>query len=442
MGGVACVGCSSSGETPFDGGEPDGFSSEDSGPPLFAEDSASMSSHDGGDATISPSGEDSGQAPQPDSASPDSGTAADSALDSTTSGQDSSTGPIPDSSLPDTSEPKDTGPVDATTALCASYNESTNPIDQLAASTSSGVVLNIATTDPTQNPVPANESVMVTVQTAPIGIMNDVSVAYQPAGAANPTFVPMTVSSSTGSVQVWSGAIPPLPAGEAVAFWVQGHDVCGLAADAGPHYYSNSSANYHYETVAAEAGAADSGIPDAGPSEDASDSATPFDSGNTGSEDSGSAEDATRGPDSSDGAATDSAADVENDAPSCVASCATALTFLGVTSAYAMGTPVTLTGGTVPAGESLTAVTQTYPKGTAASVHVVYATNSSFTGASDVTMTFDTNQPNPNNDQWYGIIPAQASKATVYWYLQADGCDCSSTLYDPGNFMNYTYTQE
>ena len=92
-------------------------------------------------------------------------------------------------------------------------------------------------------------------------------------------------------------------------------------------------------------------------------------------------------------------------------------------------------------GETVSAITQTYPKGSAAA-HLVYSTSSTFMPATDVVMTYDTNQPDPSNDQWYAILPVQPAGTTVYWYVQADGCDCATTLYDPGNFTNFTYTEQ
>jgi hypothetical protein len=88
----------------------------------------------------------------------------------------------------------------------------------------------------------------------------------------------------------------------------------------------------------------------------------------------------------------------------------------------------------------VSAITQTYPQGAARSVHVVYATDAQFQTQVDVVMTFD--KTVGNNDQWYSVLPAQPSGTTVYWYVDAASCDCSTTLYDPGNLQNFTYSQQ
>ena len=184
-----------------------------------------------------------------------------------------------------------------------------------------------------------------------------------------------------------------------MSFWVVGHDYCKTAADAGADYYSNSGANYHYETEPSP----DASVPDAS-------DASAADSGEDSAPDAASdapPEDASGDSASSSDAASDASSDAADSAPACV-SCGTTVTFFGNTSAFvsANGNPVTLMGGTVPVGNTLSAVTQTYPKGSA-TVHLVYATNASFTGATDVVMTYDINQPVPNNDQWYTVLPMQ-----------------------------------
>jgi hypothetical protein len=181
--------------------------------------------------------------------------------------------------------------------------------------------------------------------------------------------------------------------------------------------------------------AADSGSEDAGEDSSAGEDAAAIDSGG---EDAG----ASVNDDAGD-ASEDASEDASDGAVACV-SCGSTVTYLGGAAGFvsSSGSPVTLTGGgTVPDGDALSVVVQTYPKGSAA-VHAVYATSSSFSGATDVVMTYDTNQPNPSNDQWYVILPVQSASTTVYFYLYAAGCDCTTVLYDPGGFTNFTYTEE
>jgi hypothetical protein len=168
--------------------------------------------------------------------------------------------------------------------------------------------------------------------------------------------------------------------------------------------------------------------------------------GDTGSQDGASADGAgdDAGDDASDAApadASDAASADASDAAACVA-CGSPLSFLGNTAAFVSGTStqVGLHGGTAPASGTVSAVTQTYPQGAATSVHLVYATDAQFTSQVDVVMTFD-KQTN-NNDQWYAVLPAQPAGTTVYWYVDARSCDCTSTLYDPGNFQNFTYATQ
>jgi hypothetical protein len=195
-------------------------------------------------------------------------------------------------------------------------------------------------------------------------------------------------------------------------------DAATSAVDAGDAAISTSDAGL------------DAGIPDAG----TEDSSLPTDAGvGTDASDATTSEDA--------GFEDASSFDASDAAPACV-SCGTTMTFLGNTAAFVSGTctSVSLTGGTVPDGDTVSAITQTYPQGSAASVHVVYATSSTFANAADVVMTFD--HTSGNNDQWYTILPAQPASTTVYWYVYADGCDCSTVIYDPGNFQNFTYTEQ
>jgi hypothetical protein len=215
-----------------------------------------------------------------------------------------------------------------------------------------------------------------------------------------------------GEVDASDGAVSePHDAGDAAASAPDASDASSSVQDAGSGDAATTDAG---ET-------ADSAAPDdAGVGIDASDATVPEDAG---------AEDASSSVDASDAA------------PACVA-CGTTMSFLGNTAAFVSGTAtsVSLTGGTVPDGDTVSAITQTYPQGSAASVHVVYATSSSFANATDVVMTFD--HTTGNNDQWYTVLPVQPASTTVYWYVYADGCDCSTVLYDPGNFQNFTYTEQ
>jgi hypothetical protein len=130
----------------------------------------------------------------------------------------------------------------------------------------------------------------------------------------------------------------------------------------------------------------------------------------------------------------------------------TALTYLGQTFAYytngsgqiSLGvtasnssTVASGTQGTATAGQSVTVTTQTYPQGAASSVHLVYqADDPTVSAGTDVTMTFD--HTVGNNDQWYGVIPGQASGATIYFFVYATSS--GGTLYDPSGFgVHLTY---
>jgi hypothetical protein len=137
--------------------------------------------------------------------------------------------------------------------------------------------------------------------------------------------------------------------------------------------------------------------------------------------------------------------DDASDAALACTSCGMSVSFLGNTAAFVSGTAtsVPLQGGTVPDGATVSIITQTYPEGavTAGNAHVIYATDSSFTTQLDAPMTFD--HQTGNNDQWYVVLPAQPANTTVYWYVRADGCDCSTVLYnDPGGLASYTYTEQ
>jgi hypothetical protein len=223
----------------------------------------------------------------------------------------------------------------------------------------------------------------------------------------------------------------------------------GDASDAG----SEVDANDGSASLPSDAGDADASVVDAGDA-----SITTSDAGadagadagipDAGTEDSSLPTDASVSTDASDATTSEDAGfedadsvDASDAAPACV-SCGTTMTFLGNTAAFVTGTStsVSLTGGTAPDGDTVSAITQTYPQGSAASVHVVYATSSTFANATDVVMAFD--HTSGNNDQWYTILPSQPASTTVYWYVYADGCDCSTVLYDPGNFQNFTYTEQ
>jgi hypothetical protein len=84
----------------------------------------------------------------------------------------------------------------------------------------------------------------------------------------------------------------------------------------------------------------------------------------------------------------------------------------------------------------VTVTTQTLPPGAAKSVHLVYKANDPMVASgTDVTMTFD--KIVGNNQQWYAIIAAQTSGATMYFYVYATSS--GATLYDPTNFQHLTY---
>ncbi len=197
-----------------------------------------------------------------------------------------------------------------------------------------------------------------------------------------------------------------------------GHEVD--ASDAG---YASDASDAGHEVDAS----------DAGHEVDANDAASPVvDAGDASSSDA----------DASD--ASSSAVDASDAAPACV-SCGSTVSFLGNTAGFVSvgGATVDIQGGTLIAGTAVSIITQTYPQGsvTAGHAHVIYATDPSFTTQVDAPMTFD-RQTN-NNDQWYVVLPAQPASTTVYFYLRAEGCDCSTVLYgNPTGAGNYTYTEQ
>ena len=141
----------------------------------------------------------------------------------------------------------------------------------------------------------------------------------------------------------------------------------------------------------------------------------------------------------------DSGDDSSSDAAAACVSCGSTVTFFGNTAGFVSvgGASVNIQGGTVPDGNTVSITAQTYPEGSvkAGHVHVVYSTDPAFTSQVDAPMTFD-KQTN-NNDQWYVILPAQPASTTVYFYLRAEGCDCTTVLYgNPTPGVNYTYTEE
>jgi hypothetical protein len=201
--------------------------------------------------------------------------------------------------------------------------------------------------------------------------------------------------------------------------------------------------------AAHDTGAADTGVDSSGGGDAASDangnadggvdSSGDTDAGGDDGGDGGTGDDSSVDASGDDAAGDDAGGDAGGDAAACVA-CGSPLSFLGNTAAFENGQKISLTGGTVPSGAAVSAITQTYPKGAALSVHLVYATDSAFKTQVDVVMNKDADQG--NNNQWYFVIPAQASGTTVYWYVYADSCDCKTTLYAPGNFQNFTYAQQ
>lgn len=126
------------------------------------------------------------------------------------------------------------------------------------------------------------------------------------------------------------------------------------------------------------------------------------------------------------------------------AACTAALSFIGNTASFQTGTgnQVGLFNGTAPSTNSVSAITQTFPHGSAKEVHLIYSLNDSmFKNPVDLLMMPDPNAPMGNNDQWYAIIPKQPSGTKVTWYVRADPYS-GNALYDSGNGQNFTYTSQ
>ncbi len=120
--------------------------------------------------------------------------------------------------------------------------------------------------------------------------------------------------------------------------------------------------------------------------------------------------------------------------------CGAALSFLGNTISYQQSNAFT-SGATIPANQAVTVVTQTYPPGSVSGIHLVYSNVNNFLAGNtgvDLPMTYD--KYIANNDQWYGIIPPQASGATVYWYIYANGFNVSTTFYYSNTGNNFSYS--
>jgi hypothetical protein len=196
-------------------------------------------------------GSDASDAAQPgadasDASSPDAG------ADSSSSGDDASS---PDAA--DEAGGEDAGDAAAqdagfdAAALCSGFNLAGDAINGLGAVTSpAGATLNITTTNPSDNLVPVADTVVVTVTTSPIGVMENISIGYFTNVATTPVYVPMSLVPTTGGTnQEWQGSIPSgFTSGTDVSFWVVGNDYCKTIADAGSDYYSNGGSNYHYQT--------------------------------------------------------------------------------------------------------------------------------------------------------------------------------------------------
>lgn len=126
------------------------------------------------------------------------------------------------------------------------------------------------------------------------------------------------------------------------------------------------------------------------------------------------------------------------------AACTAMLSFIGNTAAFqtGTGTQVGLFNGTAPSTNSVSAITQTFPHGSAKEVHLVYSLNDpQFKTPVDIKLMPDPNAPMGNNDQWYGIIPKQSAGTKVIWYVRAD-VYAGNALYDSGNGQNFSYTSQ
>ncbi len=130
------------------------------------------------------------------------------------------------------------------------------------------------------------------------------------------------------------------------------------------------------------------------------------------------------------------------------AQCTAKLSFLGNTAAFTTNGPQIMLVKTnsgmgpngTPATKTVSVTTQTFPHGAVKSAHLVYATDPNFTmNKTDLTMSFD--KLAGNNDQWFAVIPAFPANTQIYLYVAAFSYtgNPNDDLYDPGNFVNYTY---
>jgi hypothetical protein len=212
-------------------------------------------------------------------------------------------------------------------------------------------------------------------------------------------------------------------------------DAGDAAADAGPTDAGRDAPGDASPVDASVDSGVDAAVPDAGPGDASADANAP-DAADAATD---AAIDAA--PDAATDAGTDSGTDGGADAATDAGADATTAvghpSYFGNTAAFITGgRQLALAADSVPAGSTVSVITQTYPKGTTASVHAVYATNPQFTGATDVALAFDKDVG--NNEQWYVVLPAQPSGTNVVWYLYAVGGD-GTTAYDSGGGQNFHY---
>ncbi len=288
--------------------------------------------------------------------------------------------------------------------------------------------------------IDTGQSVTIVTETYPPGAASDVHLVYSNNGRnldnTNPgTDLVLTYDKFTQNNDQWYAVIPAQLSATTVYWYVYARGN-GVTA---PLYDSNSSANYNY------------GVVGAGPDFAVADLALSDFAGSCNCETPPAASCTTPMLTSS------GAGECEHDGgthcsypsstKSCThgcfsASCGDALSFLGNAGAFA-GVNTVTNGGSVAANQSVTIVAQTYPPGSVSNISVVYSNSGNLTASNpgvSITMTYD--KYISNNDQWYAIIPGQASGTTVYWYVVATGFGVATPYYYSNEGGNFNYQSQ
>ena len=122
------------------------------------------------------------------------------------------------------------------------------------------------------------------------------------------------------------------------------------------------------------------------------------------------------------------------------AQCAAQASFLGNTAAFETGgkqLDLTRTD-TVSSAKTVSITTQTYPPGTMKEIHLIYTVDA-FKTQGDVAMSFD--KLAQNNEQWFGVIPAQPAGTTVTWFIHAISYD-GKDFYYSNRGANFSYLSQ